>query len=155
MVLCTRFYTFVSYAKLNMKWKYIKSKAYDSSPSGKLIVSYLGGTRFKTLFVPLCMQKNISRPIFYIYKCFCNGHLSSHYMCAYCTFSIFPIPHNFHAVAENLHNNVSVCVRSTSVASFSSSRSVISWSKAPVVPPCSPRTRVTTRQRFHVHFFFL
>ena len=115
MVLCTRFYTFVSYAKLNMKWKYIKSKAYVSGPNGKLIVSYLGGTRFITLLVPLCMQKNISRPIFYyIYKCLCNGHLSSHYMCAYCTFSIFPIPRNFHVVAENLHDNA--YTHTTSVA---------------------------------------
>ena len=36
----------------------------------------------------------------------CNGHLSSHYMCAYCTFSILPVPRNFHVVAENLHDNV-------------------------------------------------
>ena len=51
------------------------------------------------------MQKNIFRPVFYIYKCLCNGHLSSHYMCAYCTFSVFPVPRNFHAIAENLHDN--------------------------------------------------
>ena len=27
-------------------------------------------------------------------------------MCEHCTFSIFPVPHNFHTVAENLHDNV-------------------------------------------------
>ena len=99
--------------KTEYKMKIHKIKAYDNSSSGKLIVSYLGGTRFKTLVEPLCIQKNISRPMFYIYKCLCNGQLSSHYMCAYCTFLIFPVPRNFHAVAENLHDTATMSPSST------------------------------------------
>ena len=86
--------------KTEYKMKIHKIKAYDNSSSGKLIVSYLGGTRFKTLVEPLCIQKNISRPMFYIYKCLCNGQLSSHYMFVHTKFRGITLGHNRAPIAN-------------------------------------------------------
>ena len=57
MVLCTWIYTFVSYRIRNMKRKDTKSKALSSCFSGKSIVLYLGGSRFKPCLLPfVCTQ---------------------------------------------------------------------------------------------------
>ena len=107
-----------------MKRKYTKFKALSSCFSGKSIASYLWGTRFKPCLslVPLCMHSNISRPWFYLhYICIClilylRFSFSSYFQHAnvhvwpsplsHCTFSILSVPHNFHTIAENLHENM-------------------------------------------------
>ena len=62
-----------------MARKYTKSKALSSRFSVKSIVSYLGGAQFKTLFEPLCMHKNVTRPYAYFVENHSRPQPSSKY----------------------------------------------------------------------------
>ena len=93
-----------------MKRKDTKSKALISCFRGKSTVSSLEGTRFKPCLLPfLCTQIFLGLYITraYIY----DSHLvpivtiTPFIRPSHCTFLISSIPYDFHAIAENLHDN--------------------------------------------------
>ena len=91
MVLCTRIYTFVSYRILNMKRKDTKSKALSSCFSGKSILLYLGGSRFKPCLLPfVCTQIFLGLGVYLHYMCICF------ILCLRFSFSSYCDHHPFH-----------------------------------------------------------
>ena len=108
MVLCTRFYTFVSYGILHMKRKYTKSK--------HLVVALVVCQLLPILEV---QGSNLASSPLYVLKCVL-GLSFTFITCAYIYDShlvpivtitpftlhliYFPVLYNFHAIAENLHD---------------------------------------------------
>ena len=73
MVLCTVFYGCFLYNY--MKRKYIKSKAYDSSPSGKPNIFYRRGARFTPCLHPfVCTQIPLGLRLIFKVRAMCAHH---------------------------------------------------------------------------------
>ena len=96
--------------------EYIKSKSLDSKPNGKSFVCYLGVWRFKSYLHPsICTQCYQVFRLIFIFTIFFKMCVSTlfhffsywtRHMRAHCTFSILPVPRDFHIVAKNLHDIV-------------------------------------------------
>ena len=60
--------------------KYIKSKAYDSSPSGKPNILYLRGARFKPCLHPfVCTQMSLGPRLIFIFTSVCVMFVDPHF----------------------------------------------------------------------------